>query len=205
MSKTRILVPAAGVSLEARLDEVPGEKAVVVTHPHPLYGGNMHNNVVEAVAEAYRQQGYCTLKFNFRSVEQSGGDYDGGTGEQSDVEAALDYLHEQGKTSIDLAGYSFGAWVNARGIKRFDHVKRMIMVAPPVGFLDFSFLSDCPKLKLVIAGSGDDIAPAAMIEKMISTWNPQARLKIISGADHFFRDETDELIDVIGRFLSPAG
>lgn len=183
------------------MDEIPGEKAVVVTHPHPLYGGNLHNNVVKAVAAAYRQNGYCTLRLNFRGVEQSGGEYDAGSGEQSDVQAAANYLHDLGKTSIDLAGYSFGAWVNARGIKRFDRVKRMIMVSPPVGFVDFSFFSDCPKLELVIAGSQDDIGPAAMIEQMIATWNPQARLRIISGADHFFRDKTDELIDIISRFL----
>jgi alpha/beta superfamily hydrolase len=201
MGEERVFIQAAEFKIEGRLDNVPGEKAVIVTHPHPLYGGDMNNNVVEAVVEAYREKGYSTLRFNFRGVGQSGGSFDEGKGEQEDVNAALAQLGELGKSSIDLAGYSFGAWVNALGLKGFDDVKRVIMVSPPVNFIDFSFLGYNAKIQLVIAGSRDDIAPPRIIEPMLVTWNPELRYKIIQGADHFYWGKTDEIKKIIQEFL----
>lgn len=201
MGEERVFIQAAEFQIEGRLDNVPGEKAVIVTHPHPLYGGDMNNNVVEAVVEAYRKKGYSTLRFNFRGVGQSGGSFDEGKGEQEDVNAALAQLGELGKSSIDLAGYSFGAWVNALGLKGFDDVKRVIMVSPPVNFIDFSFLGYNAKIQLVIAGSRDDIAPPRIIEPMLVTWNPKLRYKIIQGADHFYWGKTDEIKKIIQEFL----
>jgi hypothetical protein len=134
-------------------------------------------------------------------VGQSGGSFDEGKGEQEDVNAALAQLGELGKSSIDLAGYSFGAWVNALGLKGFDDVKRVIMVSPPVNFIDFSFLGYNAKIQLVIAGSRDDIAPPRIIEPMLVTWNPELRYKIIQGADHFYWGKTDEIKKIIQEFL----
>ncbi|RLJ02607.1 MAG: alpha/beta hydrolase, partial [Candidatus Aenigmatarchaeota archaeon] len=113
MKEEKVFFQAGDVKIEGMLYNAPGEKGAVVTHPHPLYGGDMHNNVVETVVQAYREKGYATLRFNFRGVGRSTGSYDEGIGEQEDVRAALAYLTGTGKTSIDLAGYSFGAWVNA--------------------------------------------------------------------------------------------
>ena len=126
MAEERVFIQAGEMKIEGRLDNAPGEKAAIVTHPHPLYGGDMNNNVVEALVQAYREKGYTTLRFNFRGVGQSGGSFDEGIGEQEDVKAALAHLGELGKSSIDLAGYSFGAWVNAFGLKGFDHALRII-------------------------------------------------------------------------------
>ncbi len=105
---------SGGLKLEGLLDAHAGQKAVVVTHPHPLYGGSMHSNVVEAVLRAYAGKGYTTLRFNFRGAGASEGVHEKGIGEQEDVGAALAFLREKGKSAIDLAGYSFGAWVNAQ-------------------------------------------------------------------------------------------
>ena len=173
MSEDRIFLQSEGLKIEGLMDHAPGKKGVVVTHPHPLYGGNMHNNVVEAVVQAYRQMGYSTIRLNFRGVGQSEGAYDQGTGEQEDVRAALSYLSNLGKSSIDLAGYSFGAWVNAMGLKSFVDAKRMVMVSPPVNFTDFSFLGYSSSIRLVIAGSEDDIGPSAMIEEMLPVSQPE--------------------------------
>jgi hypothetical protein len=161
----------------------------------------MNNNVVQSVLTAYREEGYTTLRINFRGVGQSEGRHDKGIGEQEDVRAALAYLHDLGKSSIDLAGYSFGSWVNAMGLESFDHAKRMIMVSPPVSFVDFSFLGYNPKIQLVIAGSEDDIAPPAMIKEMLPTWNPEAELRIIQGADHFYWGGNDDIEAIIQNFL----
>ena len=149
--------------------------------------------------------GYSTLRFNFRGAGGSEGQYDEGIGEQKDVGAALRYLSDLGKTSIDLAGYSFGAWVNALGLNRFDQALRMIMVSPPVNFIDFSFLTLCPKLELVIAGSNDEIAPASMIQKMLPGWNLDAIFKVIQGADHFYWGKTAEVRTIIQDFLELKG
>lgn len=197
----RIFIQSEGLKIEGLLGSGPGQKAVVVTHPHPLYGGDMYNNVVEALVKAYREKGYTTLRINFRGVGQSEGDFDDGRGEQEDVRTALTYLQELEKSSIDLAGYSFGAWVNARGLKRFEQVNRVIMVSPPVNFIDFSFLDYNPKIKLVITGSVDDIGPPEMIQKMLPDWNPHIRFEIIQGADHFYWGKIREIEAVVRSFL----
>ena len=197
----RVFIQSEGLKIEGLLCGVPGEKAVLVTHPHPLYGGDMYNNVVEAVVKAYGEKGYTTFRINFRGVGQSEGSSDDGIGEQEDVKAALAYLQELEKPSIDLAGYSYGAWVNAMGLKHFTQVQRMIMVSPPVNFIDFSFLDYNPKIRLVITGSGDDIGPPDMIKKMLPDWNPDAGFKIIQGADHFYWGKTGEIEEIVRKFL----
>jgi alpha/beta superfamily hydrolase len=189
------------LSIEGLLENLPEEEAVVIAHPHSLYGGSMHNNVVKAVAHAYREEGYSTLRLNFRGVENSEGDFDDGQGEQEDVKGALKHLESLGKSRIDLAGYSFGAWVNALGLKKFEEAQRLIMVSPPVSFIDFGFLEYSPKVQLVICGTRDEIAEYKQVEKMLPKWNDKAVFRVIQGADHFYSGYEGELIDIIGRFL----
>jgi hypothetical protein len=198
MAEERIVLDANGLKLEGMLADSSGDKGVVICHPHPLYGGSMHNNVVKAIAHAYQEEEYITLRFNFRGVERSEGDYDNGVGEQEDVKAALQTL---GKKNMDLAGYSFGAWVNALGLARFEEAQRLIMVSPPVSVIDFSFLEFSPKIKLVICGSRDEIAEYKKVEEMLPKWNDQALFRVIHGADHFYSGYEEGLIDIIGEFL----
>ena len=201
MTEEQIFFDSGGLKIEGLLGDLSGDKGVVVTHPHPLYGGEMHNNVVEAIIQAYRTHGYSTLRFNFRGVGKSEGSYEEGKGEQEDVGAALKFLSGQGKSSIDLAGYSFGAWVNALGAGKLEQARRMVMVSPPVNFVNFDFLKYNPKIQLVIVGNRDDIAGYKAIEKLIPNWNLEATLHIINGADHFYWGYTEELKAIIGEFL----
>jgi alpha/beta superfamily hydrolase len=201
MAEKEIFFDSGPLKIQGLLEEHSGEKGVVVTHPHPLYGGDMYNHVVEAVCLAYKEREYSCLRFNFRGVGLSEGEYDNGVGEQDDVMAALDYLSALGKNEIDLAGYSFGAWINARGIDTYHQAKRMIMIAPPVNAMDYSFLSYNPKIKLVISGSHDDIAGTIGIRNGLSIWNPEAVLEIIEGADHFYANKTTEIKAIIDDFL----
>jgi alpha/beta superfamily hydrolase len=182
----RITFLSEEYEIEGLFNQKDEKKGVVVTHPHPLYGGDMNNLVVESVVHVYQMKGYSTLKFNFRGVGRSQGAYDNGLGEQKDVLSALSFLADMGMERIDLAGYSFGAWVNAHAIREDAQVDRMIMVSPPVGFMDFNSIGRLNPLKFVVTGNRDDIAPANVIEKMISTWNPDARFEVIDGADHFY-------------------
>ncbi len=202
VSEKNIVFESGDLNLEGLLDRVEGDRGVVITHPHPQYGGTMHNNVVESLVKAYGKAGYTTLRFNFRGMGRSEGHYDEGVGEQDDVRGAVAYIKALGINSVDLAGYSFGAWVNAQAIGDLNHVSRMIMVSPPVNFMDFSFLQYTPKIRLIIAGSRDDIAPPHMIRKMSPGWNKDSDLHVIQGADHFYWDETGKIESIVGDFLT---
>jgi len=205
MKEERVFFESEGLKIEGLIREGLGSKGVVVTHPHPLYGGEMHNNVVESLTRAYGKKGCTTLRFNFRGAGRSEGTYDEGKGEQADVRAAVAYLTQQGKAAIDLAGYSFGAWVNAQCIERLSHVNAMVMVSPPVNFMDFTFFRHCSKLQLVIGGSEDDIAPPSIIQQMLPVWNPEAAFHVIKGADHFYWGRTDEIETMIKDFVDREG
>ena len=200
MDKTVTFI-SNGLKIEGRLTEGDHPKGVVITHPHPLYGGDMHNNVVAAVSRTYQKIGCTTLRFNFRGVGGSQGNYDDGIGEQEDVRAAVAYLADSGMRQIDLAGYSFGAWVNALAVNDGLKIDNMIMVSPPAAFIDFKSISNLDSLKLIVTGSRDDIAPAGMVEKLYPTWNPTAKFEVIEGDDHFYGGYTNQLEAVLTNFL----
>jgi len=202
MAEEPVFFISGTLQIQGLLQTKPGDKGVVITHPHPLYGGSMHNNVVESLVHAYQQAGYATLRFNFRGVGSSQGEYDHGQGEQEDVKTALHYLAEQGKNVVDLAGYSFGAWVNALARPEGDIVHRMVMVSPPVAFLDFGPPQSIPQLRLVVAGSRDEIAPPELIQTILPNWNSSARLEIIEGADHFYGAYTEKLESILTDYLA---
>jgi alpha/beta superfamily hydrolase len=202
MDEELIFFMAGAIKIEGLLQTLPGDKGVVISHPHPLYGGSMYNNVVESLVRVYQQAGYSTLRFNFRGVGSSYGEYSDGTGEQEDVRAALNCLRERGKQVIDLAGYSFGAWVNGLTRPDGDIIRQMVMVSPPVAFLDFGSAQPLPQLQLVIAGSRDEIAPPELIETMLPNWNPKARLEIVEGADHFYGTYTGKLESILTNYLA---
>jgi hypothetical protein len=201
MAEKQVVIQSGDVKLEGLLEDRPGDRAVAVTHPHPLYGGDMHNNVVQAVVEAYRQKGYSTLRFNFRGAGRSGGGYGQGKGEQQDVVAAVSFLSALGKARIDLAGYSFGAWVIARALDRLPQVAAAVLVSPPVDFLDFSTVQADPRFRLIIAGSEDAFASPATLQRLFPGWNREARFEIIEGADHFYWGREPEIVGRITSFL----
>lgn len=188
--------------IEGLFNKRDKNKGVVITHPHPLYGGDMYNLVVETIVHVYNIKGYSTLKFNFRGVGKSQGQYDNGVGEQKDVLAALSFLADMGMEKIALAGYSFGAWVNAHAVIQEDiFVENMMMVSPPVGFMDFNAINAMNVLKFVITGSRDDIAPVDAVKKMLPIWNPDARFEIIDGADHFYGGYLEQLESILSSCI----
>jgi uncharacterized protein len=185
--------PSGSFSLEGLL--VPGEKskAVVVSHPHPLYGGDMHNHVVGLISSAFEDQGWTTLCFNFRGVGRSQGDFDQGLGEQEDVSAAVAYLKGLGEQKIILAGYSFGAWVNAQAALSHPDVQGSILVSLPAGMMDISFLSRDTKTRLIVVGDQDPYAPVDKIKNLVASMTTPPPIKIIKGADHFYSSGWEEL------------
>jgi alpha/beta superfamily hydrolase len=201
MREEHITFQSDDLGIEGLVGRQSGERGVVITHPHSLYGGTMYNQVVEALVQAYQSRGFTTLRFNFRGVGKSEGRYGEGKGEKEDVKSALGYLCGLEMSDIDLAGYSFGAWVNAHVTTGDFPVNGMIMVSPPVAFLDFSFLSRDQRIKAVVAGGRDDIAPADQINRLISTWNPAALFEIIDGADHFYSGRIELLKSALSRII----
>jgi len=184
------------LEIEGRL-AAAGPKGVVVTHPHPLYGGSLDNPVVEIVVRAFQKLGFSTLRFNFRGVGASQGDYDNGRGEAADTREALNFLAQAGIQAVYLAGYSFGAWVNTQVSPQEIGDIPMIMVSPPVAFMQFEDQLRLPNLKLVITGAHDEISPEPMVREQIVTWNPTARLEIIPGADHFYSGRLRSLAETV--------
>ena len=176
---------------------------MVISHPHPLYGGDLDNPVVEALASVYRQLGYTTLRFNFRGVGASDGVYDDGRGEQDDLRAAAAYLVGLGKTVSDLAGYSFGAWVQVHLNPSIATVRRQLLVAPPVAYLAFDAIAELPPQLVVVTGDQDRIAPAALLREQAHRWRPEVRLHVLPGVDHFYSGALQRLAALLLSELAP--
>lgn len=193
----KVVFELKGHQIEGLYFSGHSETGVVITHPHPLYGGNMYNEVVETIARAHWKKNISTLRFNFRGVGKSQGRHDNGIGEQEDLKAAIQYMVDTGILKVDIAGYSFGAWVNAHTDLSGYPIGKVVMVSPPVAFMRFDNVSEIRNLKQVVTGSEDDIAPPEHILKMIKTWNPFALFEVIEGADHFYFGYLDDLETVL--------
>ena len=194
-----VTVASNGFKLEGLMHPGSSTQGAVITHPHPLYGGDMSNPVVEAITDAYRQKGFTTLRFNFRGTGNSTGTHDQGIGEQTDVTAAVDFLRNDGLSRIHLSGYSFGAWVNAMAVQNHLMVEDLTMVAPPVAFITFAADIRLPMLSTVVAGSRDEFAPPEIIRPLLTSWNRDAAMEIIEGADHFFYGYLDAVTRILKR------
>ena len=160
--------------------------------------------VVAAIVAAYQNGGFATLRFNFRGTGKSTGTYDQGLKEQLDVSGAVDFLKGEGLQEIHLSGYSFGAWVNAMALQGTLSVQGVTMVAPPVAFIDFEERIRLPMLSAVVAGSHDAFAPPNLVRPLMKQWNPDARIEIIEGADHFFFGFLDELTRKLVEWIQPV-
>jgi len=191
-----------GTRLEARLalPETP-QAGLVVCHPHPLYGGDMHNPVVVRVAEVAQGLGVATLRFNFRGVGASGGVHGEGKAEQDDVVAALEILAGRlpADRPIGLAGYSFGGWVSARVAIAMPALTALALIAPPLGLYDLDFLERVPAHTLLVAGNRDPFCPVEAIERVGKRLG--TRVEIIDGAQHFFLGQLFPLGEVVERWL----
>ena len=201
----KITFPSGRYRLEGYWQAGANGKGVAITHPHPLYGGTMNNPVVETIQNAYQQNGHATLRFNFRGVGGSQGNFDNGLGERNDVRAAIAFIENMNVSAVDLAGYSFGAWVNAGVVAdNRTSIASMMMISPPVGFIEFENVSALDCLKLVVTGSRDEIAPVNQIRDLLPAWNPRAHFEIIDGCDHFYIGYLDKLQSILTQYLKSS-
>jgi len=177
-----------GIYRESTLDIA----AVLVCHPHPQYGGTMHNKVTYRIAKAFSDKGHAVMRFNFRGVDLSEGEWADGVGEAEDVKACIDWLAQRHST-IWLAGFSFGAYAGLRGVVDDERVERLFAVAPAVSLYDFSFLDNERRSLTVVHGTEDEIVPYEQVQAWVHT-HPVARLYGIEGAGHFFPKHMDEML-----------
>src|SRR5438132_1946993 len=147
--------------------------AALVCHPHPLYGGTLHNKVVFHAMKALNSFGFPVLRFNFRGTGLSQGEHDQGVGEGDDVHAALDWLDREFDLPIIFAGFSFGAAVGLRAGCAESRVESVIALGLPVAPPDarsyeLRFVQSCTKPKLFISGDRDQFGPRAELEKLVA-------------------------------------
>jgi len=191
-----LFIPSPHGQLEAILKAPRGPilGVALVLHPHPLFGGTMHNKVVFRAAAALNEAGLVALRINFRGVGQSTGDHDEGRGEREDVRSGLNYLTENYPgQEITLCGFSFGARVGLEVGSADERVARLISLGTPVDKYDFSFLEQCRKPILFVQGDVDEFGGVERLRKLVARLRAPVKLKVIKGAGHFFDDQLDEL------------
>ena len=186
--------------------------AAVVCHPHPLFGGTLHNKVVFHTMKALNGFGFPVLRFNFRGTGLSQGEHDHGIGEVEDVWTALDWLDAEFHLPLVFAGFSFGAAVGLRAACPDARVRALIGLGLPLapevaetgeeqGVYTFDFLADCAKPKLFVSGARDQFGPRAKLQAFVASVPEPKRLVVIEGADHFFAGRLRELRNAIESWV----
>ena len=190
-------------------ERTPPPLVAVVCHPHPLFGGTMHNKVVYQTAKLIHGFGVPVARFNFRGVGLSEGTHDKGLGEKDDVLAVIDFLAaEYSGVPLLVAGFSFGSWVGLRAGCGDARVTELIGLGLPVGDMGgrtFSYLDACDKPKLLVCGEFDQFGPPIKLRAMVDQFPPRirenTRVEIIGGGDHFFTGHLSEMGHTIAGWL----
>ena len=201
-------LPGPAGQLEALLNQGSPDAthAAVVCHPHPLYGGTLHNKVVFHAMKALNQFGFPVLRFNFRGAGLSHGEHDSGRGEIEDVRTALAWLEQEFRLPLIFAGFSFGAAVGLRAACPDPHVEALVALGTPISPIedrsyDYNFLQSCTKPKLFVSGSRDQFASKAKLEALLSSLPEPKKLVIIEAADHFFEGRLREMREAIEHWI----
>lgn len=192
--------------LEARYNHNPAKGAplVLILHPHPLYGGTMNNKIIYRLYQTFVESGFSTLRFNFRGVGKSQGKYDEGIGELTDAATALDWLQQQNPDAgaCWIAGFSFGAWIAMQLLMRRPELEGFVTVSPPANLYDFAFLSPCPSAGLITMGDKDDVVSEEAVSKLAARLANQVQYSVIHGADHYYRNQLDELGEIVKTYVA---
>jgi alpha/beta superfamily hydrolase len=181
--------------------------AALVCHPHPLFGGTLHNKVVFHTMKALNSLGFPVLRFNFRGTGLSQGEHDRGAGEVEDVQTALDWLDSEFHRPLIFAGFSFGAAIGLRAACADSRVRAAIGLGVPIvpvaadkeepRIYTYEFLQECTKPKLFVSGARDQFGPRAKLEAVVATLPEPKKLVVIEGGDHFFEGRLRELREAI--------
>ncbi|MBN8552516.1 MAG: alpha/beta hydrolase [Caulobacterales bacterium] len=204
-----VILPGAAGRIEARYSpgKTPTAPIALILHPHPKAGGHMNNPVAVQMYHLFMTRGFATLRFNFRGVGRSQGEFDSGIGELADAATALDWLQAQNPQSSQtwVAGYQFGAFIGMQLLMRRPETDGFISVSAPANMYDFSFLAPCPASGLFLHGSADTIVPPAEVERVVAKLRAQKGIVIdydlIEGASHFWENNMADVEGRVARYL----
>jgi uncharacterized protein len=205
MSEELLSIPVenGAISLEGLFEEGGTGRNVILCHPHPLFGGNMDNNVIQAARKAFASLGWGTLRYNFRGAGESGGNPAEGQKDAVDLIAISELLRNRSTATIDIAGYSYGAWAAMEAIRMGLRPDSLILLAPPLDFISFEGLQFPDAPTLIIVGDRDEYCSIKSLQNWLSK-RPKTKLpalEILKGADHFFRGAEPQLSANIGVFV----
>ena len=203
-----VLTGAAG-RIEGRYSAGKDSSAPIalILHPHPKAGGHMNNPVTVQLFHLFMKRGFSVLRFNYRGVGRSQGEFDSGIGELADAASALDWLQTSNPTASQcwVAGYQFGAWIGMQLLMRRPETDGFISVSPPTNAYDFSFLAPCPASGLILHGANDTVVPPLEVERVVSKLRTQKGIVIdydlVEGANHFWNDQLKEVETRVGAYL----
>lgn len=198
-------IPGPIGPLEALIEEPKASApraAVVFAHPLPTEGGTMHTKMVFQGAKGLARSGCAVLRFNFRGVGRSSGEFDGGRGEQEDFHAAVDFMAARyPNLEIWAAGASFGSYVALTAGAADDRVCALIAVAPPVDRYDFSAVKQAVKPKFIVHGEEDDVIPLKAVREFYAQLQEPKELVVIDRANHLFDGQATEVGDALEELL----
>ena len=195
--------------LEGRYQKGKGDNPPValVLHPHPLFGGSMNNQVVYELYNMFARKGFSVLRFNFRGVGRSQGEYDQGQGELADAATALDYLQSMNANApfAWVGGMSFGSWIGMQLLMRRPEIAGFISASASANLFDFTFLAPCPSSGIMIHGEEDKICPPEetrlMVERTRTQKGRKIEFNVLPGADHFFESHMEEFLAMAEGYL----
>jgi alpha/beta superfamily hydrolase len=192
-----LFLPGPAGRLEALLEEpedAAPREAALVCHPHPQHGGTMHNKVVYRIARGLRRSGAAVLRFNYRGVNLSEGEYAHGDGELDDAQAALAYLRgHYPDLPLTLAGFSFGARIVLRLGCGGASVRRVIAVGFPAEYKDRSSLEGCKVPRVFVQSTRDEYGPVEEVKAIVASLEEPKKLVLVEAQDHFFAGALEKL------------
>ena len=204
-----VVLTGASGRLEGRYAPAKTDTSPIalILHPHPKAGGHMNNPVAVQLYHLFMKRGFAVLRFNFRGVGKSQGEFDSGVGELADAASALDWLQTTNPTASQcwMAGYQFGAWIGMQLLMRRPETDGFISVSPPTNVYDFSFLAPCPASGLFLHGTDDTVATPVEVERVVAKLRTQKGISIgyelVEGANHYWTNHLDEVGTRVGHYL----
>ncbi len=195
--------------IEAKYHHSKNSKAplVIVLHPNPMQGGTMNNRVTLTLYNAFIENGFSAIRFNFRGVGKSEGVHDKGEGELTDTSAVLDWIQSinQGQRQLWVAGFSFGALIGMQLLMRRPEIAGFVSVCPPANIYDFSFLAPCPVSGMIISGQDDIVCPIANVDKLVEKLNSQRGIsidyRVIPNCNHSFTNHLDTIKNCVTEYI----
>lgn len=204
-----VIIPGPEGRLEGRYSpgRAPRVPIAIILHPHPQSGGSMNEGITMALYNSFAKRGFATLRFNFRGVGRSQGEFDNGIGELSDAASALDWVQQFNPEApfTFVGGFSFGALIGMQLLMRRPEIRGFISIAPPANLYDFGFLAPCPSSGIIVNGLADEVVTPSGVQKLVDKLKTQKHITIehqtMEGANHLFENERDELMQRVDGYV----